>query len=1517
MTITIDDIPVVPQPTNISNDTVLYAANLAGGNPVENYTSAKQEIAQTGGSSLVRSENDKWLQEQSVSNQQTVESIIEDVSLPIEQRRVVMESYVMGAIPLQNLRDKFLAQAAVRDVSTTVADQEAQTAHAETVFNRDIEKQVSASSSFADKAGEFLTGFVAPVAVSSTKTAGALASQVFFSIPIGLAAGFELMRTQDPERANEVLQQIQEYAYSPSDDLSKKALENIQGWMEIADVPFKWAGDQAMKIPLIGGPGLATAVYTVGSAVGYTGAALGAHAALKSIKGKATITPTSPIDTIETASKEQASNLSAKAMADTTEQVAKSVGSSKEEILNTYILPKLEDEFGDIKPDARVAMESLDRALKDVAAETEFSPHVYPVTQIISEREAYVKILTETQKPHLLLSSSVLDISPEMKLFGRAGKGYEALVDSTATKLQGTAVFGRNANFGYKTEAWANRYLKQLEESVSHLPDPGKFEVLNKDGQFYVSWKFTREYKPHESLAFGEDTLSAHLFAKKVDITDFANSTIGKAIFPAYMRMRGEIPAQGAAAAREEARIESVFLREARDTYMKTDHPTEFSSSLLKGESEGKSWTVQDIQTQHPHLNKPQIEKLHTEYMAYRRIVSHLYTLSDRKVVKNLNAKNMKSLYNKDGEFIAHASEPMPRPNNVTHVWDFEKKERVQVGPTEQVIKLNSEINPKVPNGANGYKSGNHKLNYAKVPVGWQFGPIRAGALTQVPGYIPRYYKEWFIVEKTPKEMWVDGVKQPESELRNHKETVAMAGNLNERATLLERLRQEDPDGNYDWRKEERDINDKIMHDSKVYDTYLKQIHRRGEQIPSLDRPSEIEDVMVALTKAIRSTAKATAWDDLQTVRRDNFVKAYGDYTDHKFPQQITDIKPKTHMSPKEERELLSAQSVYEQLEREQIASLQSDIVWRNGMNTIADVFEKSHVDGKVLREWGEKGFVPARMIKAFGANLFLYWSPLRMWVVQPQQFKELTMVSPSYAKHLAEIMPVTAGLAARTRTLAATKSHADALGRRAMPDYDRVMNALEESGIAQTVDMNQMVHGIWKDATKEMAPKPISGALDATSRGLSAIGKAAALPGRLGRAVGYNPSETMNQVSLWLFARHRWIEKNPNKNWDTLENRAQIARDQSLYSHMSSTRAGMYGWQDGMASVFTQFVAIPWKSTLQMISSPQLTGAEKARLVGARLFWYGKYGIPLGAVAYKAIENNIEDKNDRETLANWTKSVSDRIWNTTMHVMADASGEDAQVDTKNLSTVVDGEYLWNVIDTLVEMGKGNPAELPKMAFPFQNAVGSVIDVVRTVHDIFLLNDNGVTDIATWKAAAYKAGTFAGTLSKLDKAMVAEGMSKAGNHSGYHLTRGEVVAQMFGIPPTEESIQNMVMLPMIQRNKHIKGTAKQIHERLIAVMKAKGVDEGVQQKEYLDGLQSFLKTVPEHYKSELVSEIFKQDKFSWRDKKDSLLLNIYKNAADENDKYYLEMRNALEKSNDPEIKSMLSDLDSIKQWSIK
>lgn len=1531
MTLSIDDIPVVNTPTPVKESDIFYSSVMAGGNSAENFISAKQEVAMTGDSSLVTQEKTKWLQEQQDRNRLSAEDIISDNSLPIETRRKVAEAYVQGAIPIQDLRTKFMIEAAVRDVSKDVEDREAQDALSDNLFQRDKEKADAAKLQHTQEGQVQLSDLLG----AAQKSFGTFGSGLIASIPAGLAGAASLIFQQDPNKAGELVKYIQDkLTYSPEgEDKSSVLSRELTTWLsekaELIDVPFKWVGDQVLKIPmgaaysqLAGVPEkfvegeigempsaeAATAAYLLSGGLVAEGIRRGSLSAMAVAKGKMKIPAGSPVDTIETASKEQAATLTAAMMKDEAIPVTGKAVATKEQLLNTYILPKVEDEFGPIHPDARAAIAELDRNLYAVAEETELNAHVYPVSQIKQEREIYLKILSETERPHLLLSSSVLDIPAEAKLFGRAGKNYEALVDSSTTKLEGTAVFGRNANFGYKSQGAATKYMNKLKESTKHLPDPGTFELLQKDGQFYVSWKFTRNYAPHESLAFGDDVLSAHFLSKNIDITNFANSTIGKQIFPAYMRLKEDIPTTGAAAAREEARVESIFLREARDTFMKTSHPKELVASLRQGEEMGKVFTAEDIQMQHPHLSKAETDAIHGEYVAFRRIVDHLYVLADRVVRKKLLDKNMKTLYNNNGDFVMHATEPLQEiPAGVTRVYDLNTKSVTEVNNALPVVQMERPV-----------RVGDHVVKYAQVPTGYQYGPIRAGALPKIPGYIPRMYKEWFVIDKIPKALWVDGQKVAPEALRDYKQAVAMAGTKSELDELMVRFQKEDPNSVYDARLEEKDISDKIIHDSEVYDSYLKEVHRRGDRLPSLNRPAEVEDVMVALTKTIRSVSKITAWDDLNRVRRDNFVKAYGKFTDYKFPQQINEIVPKRHMNPKEEREFLAAQSIYSQMEREQIASQQSDLVWKSGLNKIADLFEKSPtVDAHILREWGEKGFVPARSIKAVGSHLFLYWRFIRMWAVQPQQWKELVLVSPSYSKHLSEIMPITYGLTTRTHTLRGLRSHSDKIGRNLVPDYDKVMAALEESGIVQSVDMNQMVHGIWKDATKELDPKKLKGVSEAVDKSLESTATVAGLPGKVGRAIGYNPSELMNQVSIWLYARHRWMEKNPGKNWDTPENRATIAREQSLYSNMSSTRAGMFGWQDGLISTFTQFVAIPWKSTLQMISFKQFTGPEKARLAAARLFWYGKYGLPLGYVVHQTLENNLEDKSSRDQFNAWTVSATDRIWNATLGAMFDEEGQTTSVDTKNLSTSIDGEYVWTVIKGLSDMASGESVDIQRPKFPFENATGSLMDTVRTLHDIFKVNQKGPMDLETWKTVTWKAVSFAGTLSDFNKAMLTEGVSKSGNQMGYQQTRGEAVARLFGVPPTEESLYNMVTLTQIQRRKEVQNTAKQIHQRVNAVLQAKNVDEKVKQKEYYDALGAFLVSVPPYYKEELLTEIFKLDNLSQKEKKESILLNLYRIYNDENDTKYIEMRNFLEKSKDPQIKSMLNDLEQYKKRSIK
>lgn len=1482
---TIDAVPSLQSSPQVKTDDVVYSSLLTPGDPLDNYKQAKEEVSRTGSSRLVEDQINQWNQEQLDTQRPDVEAILADPTISPQLRQEVARKYITEGLALRDLRDKYLTKQAAIDTAITEADREAQDIYATNVLQKDAIKKKVEEQRLVEQAGITIKDIL--------KGTGAVGAQIALSIPAGLAGAFTWMTENDPEKANEVIKTIQEYGYNPTEVGAQKVINKIQGFMEFIDIPFKWMGDKTLNIT--GSPGAATAVYTGTSLVGY----LGVYKGLKAVaKGKPKVPEISPLDTATTASKQAGEELAVAAVKDQTETITDGLRTSKTAIINDFFLPKLEEEFGPIKPDARVLLDEQDKILSQTYAETELHPHLSPVSEVLKDRELYYKVLTETTEPHLLLSSSVLGTTE--KAFGRSGKGYEALIDTNYNKLEGKAVFGRNQHHGYKTQKGAENYLERLKEQTAHLPEKGNLSVIERDGEFFVNWDFKRTYNTWENLAFGADALSAHVLSPKFDITWLANTPLGDKIWPAYMRMKEWIPSVGATTAWKEADIEGKFITAQRELFRATKHPKDLVAMVRRGEKEGKLYTANDFQTINQHLTKAENEQLHAEYVGFRRIQDHLYRFADRSYRHQLNNEGIKNLYGKDGKLIGLVSEPLSldKLSDVGKVWDITNNKVIpksDLTPDSRVVRLKESV-----------RHNNEIFNYAILNPTHQLGEIRAGALTKIPGYVARHYKEWFVLDKVPKELYVDGYKVAANKLRDYSQAVAMGGTRKEINELLERFKSEDSTHEYSVRAEEKRIEDSIIHDSKIYDTYLKEQHKRGDTLPSLNREAEIEDILVSQTRTIQGIAKVTAWDQLQEVTKKQYVKAYGKFTNGEFPKEISDIKPLRRMDSVEEREFLAAQKVYQQWEMQQVQQLPSDVLWKNTLNKVADVFEKIEVDSAILREWGEKGFVPVRALKAIGSNLFLYARFPRMWFVQPQQWKELSLVSPAFAKSLGEIGPIVLGLMARSHTLKPLRSQFDSMGRRAVKDYDATMEALENSGILQAVNMNQMIHGMWRDSLQELDPKSMGIIRDTISKGVDTTGKLISIPFKVGRKLGYDPAELTNQVTLWLFAKNRWIEQNPGKVWNKPENIEQILQLQARLGHMSSTRAGMYSWQDGTMGLITQFAAIPFKSMMQMISAKEFTTSEKAKLAAARLFWYGKYGIPAGAAIYKIIERNIEDPEDKKNLDKYVDGATDWIWNNIVAGLFDASFEKTDVAaSKSFSTIPDTIWFWELGDTLLKMAQGQPTD---QKFPFMTAGSSLMTAVRGIYDLFTLPPEVGTerDYAeiTWKAVSWIA-----PLSDYSKSQLAEQLTKSGNSFGTTQTTTEAIARLAGVIPERELAMWEGFKDNSKREQYIREDAKKIHQRLMFFVKDKDLSNKEAHDLYLSGMKAFLARVEPGYRDEMIQAILKEDNNSHKTLKESLMKLYYEKARSENDKHLTDLGNAVRKG-DEDMQNLYKDIES-------
>jgi len=350
---------------------------------------------------------------------------------------------------------------------------------------------------------------------------------------------------------------------------------------------------------------------------------------------------------------------------------------------------------------------------------------------------------------------------------------------------------------------------------------------------------------------------------------------------------------------------------------------------------------------------------------------------------------------------------------------------------------------------------------------------------------------------------------------------------------------------------------------------------------------------------------------------------------------------------------------------------------------------------------------------------------------------------------------------------------------------------------------MNSYIHGMMKDATDSLVPPKVTtvfGAVDRTADvGTKLLG---ALPKAL-RQIGFDPAELTAQVALWKFAKHRWEKANPDKDWDTPNHRAEIHRNQILLGNTPATRAGMMPWQDGLISSLTQFMGQPHRSMMQMFSSPQLTAGEKARLAGGRLVWYGAYGAPYGAKIGAYLEAQVEDEEQRKILQDGLNGLSNLVFNGFVRYMADEEGAKQKSSSefgKSLATVPDKLFAHDAIVTAYQVLSG---EKTNMSIAPIKASGAVWDTITTLKDTFAIKREGLMDETSWTKAVWSSVSFAFGFSDYEKAILVASMSKQGKGSGYEQTRGEAIVRLWGIPPTQEVLDRMVMVSQIDRTKHV------------------------------------------------------------------------------------------------------------------
>lgn len=1504
-----DDVTLVPPKE--ASEKAFYATMSYSQNLVDDYLSAKADLEQTGKSAFVDSANERWAQEQDAVTKQTISEILVDQTIDPTIKKGVLQGYALTGYVSTDLKDKYVSSVAAKELGVTEDDRRMQDLIIDqldqrvtgTTMLKGVDNTVEGTSSFLSDFNSMATTYA-----NMHKASASVLSQLAVSLPAGLAGVYKLIKDRDPEKASILISNIiQEYAYTPKEQQAQKMAQWIGEAISypgqiVADKLWKYMHDPKSLLSASTIPGFFAgyAAYSalpetlqreIKAGVATIGAVsldplnfVPAHLALSTrAKGIPTINEGTPAKVTEAANPIAAEKLGEAAIKDTSGRVAEAIGADRGAVAQDWVLPKpMSDKDALGNPDLRDAITKLDETQRELYDYFRYDPNIIQATRREEEVARIKQIQEEMRGPYYRQADSKFNETDNMFEF--------------------KSVYGRKKG-GYTTQEQAESAAKVLEEKVGKLPEEerGTISIESKDGQFYVVHQNRKVYDDMDLLVFGPDSIKATLLG--FDASALARSPMGKWIFGTG-RLPEWVQKGAARSAEKEAVIKSEMMKVIRDNISGTKYGKELNHLIDEGESQGiEYFTKQQLSAKFPNLSKSDIDALHETHIYQRRLSHYAYNWINREQRNIYTSNGMKGIYSKDGNYVFAGKEEAVPENQL--VWDMDTGTAVFAKPDDIHIRVVEQLD--TPQGKFNYaRLGTHKVDMLPTEV-----------VNRVPGWSPRRIEDNFFIQAIPNEVLIDGkwftdlkTRQANSRVLSSARTEAEANKIKDEFAAKEDY----TDYVLDVRPERQDNFGQVMTDYGIHQEFFKHSMQRGEKLPY----SNYEDRLHTLISTVGSLAKnatTRAWDE---AFRQSFTKAFPDFlTEGKFPQYATDITPTQNMGREAQKRYKTAHELFKYYERVKNTETLSDFNWNKFMWAIADVLEKFKIPANFVRKLGKGGFLPLKWAKQLNATLFITLSPPpRQWLVQTAQQWEMMAVDPvSTAKSNTLAPMLLTYYAADSSLFNKAKFSADISGvakdvlvsgaKNIEPEFVKLAEAIRKSGLLQAVDLNTIVHGVFRDANRAL----IESGPEAALKEMEQLIKK---PIRAARGIGFDVGELQNRLALWIQQKEVWAKKNPDKDWASKEAVEQISYEAwRLSGHMS--RAGMVPYQEGVLSAFFQFAAISHHQLINLLSgtATNLTPAQRWRIAGARLALTGtKYGIPGGYIAHMLIDENA-DSETKAVLEPFKRGMADYAANNIIARWIDPNVKSDLEVSKILSPY--SEHFLPYFDIMVEAAKifdGTESTNPR--FPFTTTVTAIGRTIDEAHGWFITRK--VNDVNEAKIIALEAAELSSMGSNYSKAAVMLGhkdqITKFGNQLGMQYSMAEVYARLgFGIGSGKEMTlyEASKILSDIKSSK--KEIAKDIHIQLMNMRTKVGEKDFAQ---YSKRLNSFISILPEEHfsqqdKMDIVEEVLSLDRRSYIDKKQSIMMDVWSHSNQQLTEERKQAIDVLSRNPDPSIQAFIKE----------
>lgn len=1523
----IEDDKLAVSPKRASEEAFYAASSKGGADAAVNYNQARADLQQTGQSPFIEYEKDQWKKEQEIANKETILGIINDPTVSSDLKRNILKGYeVTGVLPT-SLKDKYVQKIAAVEQGTTIDDKESQDANIEVLGERLKENNSSYINSNILSGSKTLFDIISSGAAHSTvgmdtatygKATASVASSILASIPAGVAGLFSAIATQDLAKSASLISDIQQtLTYTPEDKKSQAVVKLIMEAAEAVSIPAKAIGDfvntakftvtpeMLEKRKRLGQPEMSDNIET--SALAATFAEIASDPLnLIGVKGVSALRKVpletgiiarmtspkvpvdSPLEITNVANPKVAERMAIATLNEPTGMAAEAMGVNKGDIIHDWVMPKIfPEDLAKTHPDLHAKliadMKAVDTVQQANFINTRYDPNIMNATKREAEVDQIMQITRESNSPYYIQSKS--------------------LINETEGLFEGNAVYGRNSTSGYTREKDAQEAFKNLKESIDQLPEElrGTLSLVKHKKQYFINHQWKKEYDELDRLTFSADSIQTSVLGMNANW--LATSAAGRWLFPTG-RFPKWLENASLNSVETGAKLKADTTRIIREKILTSPHREELNYVINEAEELGKDYySPQDLGSMFPKLNTKEIEELFTAHSYWRKVQLYNYNFLNREVRNRLLSRNMEGLYSKDGTYIGAGSTKVSEAEiaGINEIWDFDLGAPVAFNPTKIADKSRQVVRLDTPISGEG-----SKYNYGLTGLDANVNLLPREVLQRIPGYSGRRVAESFYVDVLPKKLKIDGktISDPKG-LLDYVETKAAARTLHEGNKIAEQLKDKYPDHTIVVRPERADKFGRVLTDFQIHQETLKHSMKRGERLPSLNGPARLEDRLVTLMNTSSATSRMAASSQWEETFKSAFVKGFSQFLDKgQFPEFIGQIKNvrKDADSINQHR---AALAMFKHFERIKNTDTVVDFYYTTGLHNIADVLEKWKLPGHQML--GGKHENPLMLAKKAATVSYIYLNVPRQWFIQTAQQWEMAAMNPKgAAKNWANTLAIRAYLGAESATLKSVKGITQEAFRKqgelaGNKDFLADVQAIKESGMLDSVDMNSIVHGVFRDTNRAL--------VESTPEKIAAVGKEIGtfLP-RGAKAIGFDFAELTNRVGNWLHTKDMWIEKNPGKDWKTREAKAEIAAEATKLSGAMS-RAALLPYQEGMLSIPFQFAAISHKMLMNIIqdNTTILNGPQRARLALARMGLFGaKYGIPGGTILY----NLIEQSDDEEVKANAELVKRGFVdWASNRAIAAFVEPNEApDLAVSKIMTPYSEGFLpyFTVLNEAYKLIDDKPAG-PR--YPAIGIAGAFKDSIEDMHGWWITRD---INESNYKQAFMEAAEIASGFNNYTQGLLMLGMrdkvTKMGNKYGMEFTASEAYAKMtLGISSQkEEDLWKLVELDQ-DTAKQKKDMAKVFYQQINNQIRKRGLDGN--EEEYATRVRmtnNFINLLdPNHFspqdKIDVINEVAKLNEKNYKTIKESILVENFKHYQEKATKNRQQVQDILNRSTDPQI----------------